>query len=303
MNKIKKYGGIFFFVLFCTQAFSVIIRHDKNIKDYTEYANQSKFNCVGYYTDNTSEGGGTFVLITPKYLLTAAHCFIDYDTEEETIEMDGKTLTVFNSYNERVATIEDYIFNLNGKLLKGKKLILHPNYFIDSTEDEDYDIAIVELEESIDDVVFPSLYDKFDEQGQTGAFVAFSASGVANSIATEVLYLKIAGKNVIDSIGSIDDALYLGNYCKLFADFDDPENITSNKLGGSNSLELEFGTAGGASGGPLFFESDNDKLYLVGIITGGGLTMENVEQLRMYGQINEWTRISTFKKWIEETIK
>jgi secreted trypsin-like serine protease len=97
--------------------------------------------------------------------------------------------------------------------------------------------------------------------------------------------------------------LYSGNYCKLFADFDDPENITSNKLGGSNSLELEFGTAGGDSGGPLFFESDNDKLYLVGIITGGGLTMENIEQLRMYGQINEWTRISTFKKWIEDTIK
>ncbi|MCL2072329.1 MAG: trypsin-like serine protease [Marinilabiliaceae bacterium] len=287
-----------FFILFCSQVFSVIIRHDKKIEKYTEYANQPKFNCVGYFSAENGNGG-TFVLISPIHILTAAHSFIDYDTEEEIIEIDNKTVTVYNPYNERIDSIEKYIFNLNGKILNGKKLILHPNYFIDSEEDPDFDIAIIELEESVNDVVFPTLYDKFDEQEKIGTFVGFGASGFGNTIVTELLNLKIAGNNVIDSIGG---ALYLDNYCKLFADFDDPEKITPNKLGDSSPLELEFGTGGGDSGGPLFFESDNDQLFIVGILTGGGLTSENIEKFRMYGQINEWTRISTFKKWIENTI-
>jgi hypothetical protein len=33
------------------------------------------------------------------------------------------------------------------------------------------------------------------------------------------------------------------------------------------------------------------------------ITVKNIDQMRMYGQINEWTRISTFKKWIEDTIE
>ena len=287
------------FVFLCPKAFSVIIRHDKNIDEYTEYANQSKFNSVGYFSGENGNGG-TFVLVAPKYILTAAHSFIDYDTEEEIIEMDGKTVTVFNSYNERVDSIKNYIFNLNGKILKGKKLIIHPNYFIDSEEDENFDIAIVELEESIDDIVIPILYDKFDEQGLIGTFVGFGASGAGNSINSELLYLKIAGKNVIDSIGG---SLHLGNYCKLLSDFDDPENITPNKLGDSIPLDLEFGTGGGDSGGPLFIKSDYDELYLVGILSGGGLSLENIELNRMYGQISEWTRISTFKEWIELIIE
>ncbi|MCL2072473.1 MAG: trypsin-like serine protease [Marinilabiliaceae bacterium] len=213
--------------------------------------------------------------------------------------MAGLQVTSYKPYNHRTDSIEKYIFNLNGKILKGKKITIHPNYITDSDTDSNFDLAIVELEDSINDVFFPILYDKYDELGKSCIVVAFGASGFGNSLHVESLSLKLAGNNVIDSIGG---ALYLGNYCQLFADFDALDYKISNELGDAIPLNLEFGTCGGDSGGPLFYES-NEKMYLVGILSGGGLTLENIKHFSFYGQISTFTRVSTHKIWIENTIK
>ncbi|MFT4062289.1 MAG: trypsin-like serine protease [Edaphocola sp.] len=224
---MKKYFLSLCLIFLACQGYSVVVRHDKNLVTYTEYAQQPKFDCVGYFKrmdapDTTDTEGGTCVAIGPRYILTAAHCFIISDTKEEKMNLGGKIWTVYQPYNTRLAPIEGYEFVINGKKLKGKKLYMHPKYFVDTTENPSYDLAIVELTKPIDGIAsFPRLYDKLDKKGKTGTFVGFGTSGSGDSINTEDLHLKIAGKNVIDSMGGEN---VKGNFCKLMADFDEPNN-------------------------------------------------------------------------------
>src|SRR5690554_5900468 len=180
---------LFFIVLllFSVNLNSIVIRHDKNLSAYTEYAQQTKFNGVGKLgSSENPESVATFVVIGPKHILTAAHCFIISDTREEKIHLDDENvITVFQPYNHRLALIEDYEFTLNGKKLKGVQLTIHPKYFVDSNTNTNFDLAIIELEEPIDEQVkIPKIYDQFDEKGMIATFVGYGTSGVGNDLKT-----------------------------------------------------------------------------------------------------------------------
>lgn len=225
---------------------ALIIRHDVPENKYAQLANEKRFDCVGYFYEGdgkTPSGGGSCVLITPKYILSAVHCFIDYDTKKVARKLNGKTITSFQPYNERIAQPEEFTFLFNNKKYRAKNIILHPRYFVDSTENSAYDIALVELADSVQGMTFPKLNNMPDEQGETGIMVAYGSSGVANDLENvQLLYKKLAGKNIIDTI--YDDE----RKTKIFADFDAAAD-GFNKMGSAKPLPLEFGISGGS---PLF---------------------------------------------------
>jgi len=152
------------------------------------------------------------------------------------------------------------------------------------------------LTDSVQATAFPKLNTIPNEQGDTGIFVAYGSSGVANDLENvQLLYKKLAGKNIIDTI--YDDE----RKTLIFADFDAPTD-GFNKTGSAAPLALEFGCSGGDSGGPLFVEKDQD-LYLVGLLHGGGLSGEMLQNMSFYGQEMSWTRVSVFYKWIQSVIR
>ena len=64
--------------------FSGIIRHDVDEKIYLKLAAQKQFDCVGrIYKDTLASG--SCVLISDRFVLSAAHVFIDSDTRPDTL--------------------------------------------------------------------------------------------------------------------------------------------------------------------------------------------------------------------------
>lgn len=168
----------------------------------------------------------------------------------------------------------------------------HPNFIRNTT----CDIAIIRLNKPITGLAKVFLNHVPDELHDTATIVGFGVSGRANEpLEMKSYQVKLAGENIIDSIGGI---MLNGLGTKLHADFDYPgEREGCNKMGGKEALELEYGVMGGDSGGPLF-RRKNKRLELIGITSGGGSRIEDLFGQGYYCQINTWTRIAAFHEWI-----
>lgn len=283
------------FTTFC----SGIIRHDTDENKYYELANQPQFDCVGlFFSKPDSAVGGSCVLIKKNYILTAAHCCFtsDYDTIR-----DNKGNLYYLPNNRRLVDAKDLEFNFNNKTVMGKKIILHPNY---TDAVGDFDLAIIELEKPIDNIVLPELNNEKDELNFKVFGIGYGAFGIANRPETVNAnnYRKIGGENTIDKI--------LGHrhpttkdYTLLAADFDSPSKCKKcNKMGNAIPQALEYIPSGGDSGGGLF-RIKNNKWQLIGICSGSGIDVKQLFKTGYYGQICEWTRVSVFYNWIQENTK
>lgn len=283
--------GVFSFLIF----FSGIIRHDVDEKAYLKLAVQKQFDCVGQvYKDTTPSG--SCVLISNRYVLSAAHVFIDSDTRPDTLEFNGQTIVTYVTYNHRVTEVSNVFIVLKGQKVKVKNIWLHP-YYLDSLTKGSCDIALLELEKPIENIKPAKLNTMFNELKSDVVGVGYGASGPADRPDLVGLFnKKIAGENVVDSIGG---QLYLGYQTLLFCDFDHPNRKDCNKLGSPTPRQLEYITSGGDSGGGLF-RKNNKSWELIGICSGGGTDIEQLMKTGYYGQIMEWTRTSVFKKWIDD---
>lgn len=280
--------------------FSGIIRHDVDEKEYLKLAEETQFDCVGRIFKDTS-ASGSCVLISNRFVLSAAHVFIDTDTRPDTMEINGQTITVFTPYNERVTDVNKLTLVFNGQKVKVKKLTLHPNY-LDSLTKGSCDIALIELEQPLKGISPAKLNDAFDELKSNVVGVGYGASGPADRPdLVDLLHKKIAGENVIDSIGGSELS---GNGTILLCDFDHPTRDDCNKMGSSVPRPLEYISTGGDSGGGLFRKNGNDW-ELIGICggAGGGIDLAQFMKTYYYGQIMEWTRVAAFTEWIDEQTK
>ncbi|MBK9734639.1 MAG: trypsin-like serine protease [Saprospiraceae bacterium] len=282
---------------FCVLAFFIffsgIIRHDVNEKNYLSLATEKQFDCVGLIYKDTS-ASGSCVLISDRFVLSAAHVFIDSDTRPDTMEFNGQIAVNYVNYNHRVTDVTKLYLMFNGQKVKVKNLLLHPNY-LDSLTEGSCDIALLELEQPINNITPAKVNTAFDELNSNVVGVGYGASGPANRPdLVSQQNKKIAGENVTDSIGG---QKYLGRETLLVCDFDHPTRKDCNKSGSTIPRPLEYICSGGDSGGGLFRQKNN-TWELIGICAGSGVDINQLMKTGYYGQTMEWTRVSLFTNWL-----
>ncbi len=281
------------FVLF----FSGIYRHDVDVEEYLKLAQQPQFNCVGQIFIN-DKPGGSCVLINERFALTAAHCLFRSEERSATDTIiDGVKMVINSESNLFLVESADVYLKFGYQVYQVKRIVVHPNYMLEETKGT-CDIAIIELLEPATGIPIPKLNDKTDELNSSIFGVGFGASGPANRPDLVALKnKKIAGQNVIDSVGGYELG---GIKTLLFADFDHPADTTCcNRMGSPIPKPLEFMTTGGDSGGGIF-RNNNDEWELIGITAGGGIELEQFMKSFYYGQIGSWTRVSALHEWIIE---
>ena len=293
--KFKRLVFPFFGIVIFTTFFSGIIRHDVDEKAYLELAKKPQFDCVGQVFVDTI-GSGSCVLISDRFALSAAHGFIDFDTRPDTLSLNGHTIVSYVSYNERLTDISNLSLKFKEYKVKVRNVWIHPNY-LDSLTKGSCDIAILELEKPIKEIVPAKLNNAFNELNSNVVGVGFGASGPADRPDLVKMHnKKIAGENVVDSIGGLT---YLGLKTLLICDFDHPTRTDCNRIGSPVPRPLEYIVSGGDSGGGLF-RLNNGKWELIGICSGTGTEVERLIKTGYYGQLMEWTRVSPFVNWINE---
>ncbi|MFA6259991.1 MAG: trypsin-like serine protease [Bacteroidia bacterium] len=278
--------------------FSGIIRHDVPEESYRNLAQQPQFECVGQVYKDT-QALGSCVFIGDRFLLTAAHLFIESVTIPDTLIAKQYTRISHTVSSQRVASASRFIIVIKGQKLGIKRITIHP-YYLNPLTKGSCDLAVIELEEPLLKVVAASTNSFFNELHSDVAGVGFGVSGIADKPEGVGPHeLKIAGENVIDSIGGMH---FKGNETLLYCDFDHPTRTDCNKLGSSTPKPLEYISSGGDSGGGLF-RKVNNNWQLIGICSGSGIDVNQLLKAGYYGQTMQWTRVSVFKEWITEQIK
>jgi secreted trypsin-like serine protease len=272
---------------------SGIIRHDVPETKYLELGKQKQFDCVGEI------GGGSGVLIGEKYVLSAAHCFVDHDTRPDTSDalIDGKRarLVVYVPSNHRVTDFSKLYATFNGQKIKVKRGVVHPSCLDSLTRRCYCDIALIELEQAVTFIKPARMSCTFDELHSNVTGAGYGASGRADkpeSVKSE--HKKIAGQSVVDSLGGPE---FENHETLLFCEFVSPNDAT----GAHVPRPLEYICTGGDSGGGLFRQTE-DGWELIGICGGGGggVDLQRLLKTGYYGQTMSWTRVSPFIGWITE---
>ncbi len=249
--------------------------------------------------NNNGSRGGSCVLIGKKYVLSAAHVFKVSETRPDTF-YEGKSMIIVNQpVKQRIGNTPDYTFIFRGKTYKAKTISIYPTY-MDSATYSMGDIALVELESQVDDVV-PAVIGKiFDELNANVTGVGYGVSGPGDKMETlDTALVKIAGENVVDSIGGYE---IRNTSSVLHCDFDHPTNAQCNKMGSAQPRNLEYTCGGGDSGGGLFIEKANGY-RLIGICSGGGINVTQFQKTAYYGQTMSWTRVAVFYDWVKGKMK
>ncbi|TNE57397.1 MAG: trypsin-like serine protease [Alphaproteobacteria bacterium] len=192
--------------------------------------------------------GAHGTLVKPKWIVTAAHA----------------TFCV---------TPESLVL-VNGTPRKVKALYVNPDY----TPGQSHDIALVELEEPVADVVPAAIYTNTDEYGQEVWFIGIGGTGTGLTGQTvdnaeNKGVLRKAQNKIVYSEGTLIKFV-----------FDQ----------GEAALPLEGVSGAGDSGGAAFVENENGFSVL-------GISSRPEGEFKAFGEygiIEVYTRISYFKDWI-----
>jgi secreted trypsin-like serine protease len=289
-------------------AFSIsvagIIRHDVPEKKYLNLGRQKQFDCVGKIARVDTTGHvvprGSCVLVGQRYVLSAAHCFLDNDFRADTLDtlIDGKKAQmVFTSpINYRVTDFSRMYATFGKRRIKVKSGIIYPAY-LDSSMKGSCDLALLELEQAVTAIKPAKMSCTFDELHGDVTGVGYGASGRADKLeSVETYNKKIAGQSVVDSLGGPEIE---SHQTQLFCEFVAPNDKTAMHV----CRPLEYICSGGDSGGGLFRQTEAGW-ELIGICSGGGVNLPVLLNTKSYyGQSMSWTRVSAFTSWIAEQMK
>ena len=172
--------------------------------------------------------GGTGVVVSPTWVLTAAHC-VDRDA------LGGAECSV----------------KVDGKMLSVEEIVLHPRYELGFMH---HDIALLRLSEPVQRESTLPVYVGDGEAGKNCVIVGYgwgSPFGTSVEPGSEPVgeesSIKRAGTNRVSRVT--------------------PETIHANNTLKNGRTELGCGIASGDSGGPLIIEFDGNR-YVAGIVSG-----------------------------------
>lgn len=275
-------------------------RHDVGAEKYKALAAQPQFDCVcEVLPDPGILNAGCGVLISDRYILSAAHVFIRSDTRYDTMTLkNGSKATIFTPVNRHAGDATRYRFRFGKKSYQGKSIKIYPVY-LDSFRH--CDIALIELSEPVKDIRPATPSHSFDELHAHVYGAGFGASGDASKPEEVDAHMeKIAGENIVDKLEGYE---LNGKPTLMACDFDHPTNKDCcNKMGTADALPLEYVTIGGDSGCGLF-RNNAGGWQLIGILTGGGTDVDQLVKFGYYGQVMQWTRVSLFYDWIKQSMK
>jgi len=201
--------------------------------------------------------------------------------DEEIVEGTGTIIA--EDWVITAAHVANYLL-IDGKVrfkdayYKIKKVVKHPKW---KEKQFPNDIALVQLRSTIPNSEIAALYDKKDELHKVLTFVGRGDFGTGDTGVVGADARLRAAQNVVTETSE--------QWIRF--KFDSKQN----------SLALEGISGPGDSGGPALLKS-NVQLYIVGVSS-----WQNAESTRWqeakYGVIENYSRISYFKKWIEKTIE
>ena len=259
----------FVLLSFSTTSFFGMIRHDVDINDYREIGRQPNFESVGRYSiSETEEDYATGVLISSRWVLTAAHFVRDSS-----------------------------VWKFGGNFYRTKRIIKHPKLKPNAEETQwnGWDMALVELEKPVLDIEPAERYRGNEELGKTMTKLGYGFLGNGKAgLSTPRVQEKLGGQNIVDAIGGTFEGRKFSTNV-MVCDFDNPENAASNHFGSPIPLELEIGGSKGDSGGGIFMY-DKGNTVLIGIVSGA------LNRQIKYGSVMALARVSKANEWIDSVL-
>ncbi|MCC5830428.1 MAG: trypsin-like serine protease [Phycisphaeraceae bacterium] len=259
-----------------------VIRHDRSDTLYRQLGAQAQYASVGALKTNLYLGSST--LLSPMWVLTAAHVIDDPATSSVVLNIGG------TSQN-------------NGTNYSAESWIIHPQW--NGNVRSGYDLALVRLATPVSGIVPATRFHGADERGLIGTSVGYGRTGTGLTGDTGGAGTRRAGHNMIDAFG--DQLVTTGppglRYSdNLFiADFDHPDEPSLNRPWSPSAvpLDLEYLPAPGDSGGGVFVDVAGGSL--VAGVTSFGQTLSGSVEFK-YGDAYGAVRISVFNTWIDDNI-
>ncbi|XP_044738346.1 transmembrane protease serine 9 [Chrysoperla carnea] len=204
------------------------------------------------------------VIIRPRWILTAAHCYEDIEGPEN----------FPNDYRVKAGVIKAYANTPTAQFIRVKKIILHPRYDTNTAEN---DIALLFLDRSLkyNHYVRPiALPPKNYNAKGDGTIIGWGAIDHAEEISSKVLRfapLKVSERR----------------HCRKYF-----ETITKNQL--CLGYKAKENACAGDSGGP-YVQKINGKPAVVGVTSFGTVGCHENDPI-------VYTNVASYLKFIKDTI-
>ncbi len=248
--------------------------------NHTSLAAQPQYDSVGVVKLNGTTVDSSGILITPEWVLTAAH----------TIPSGNPQPSDTWTFGGEVRGIDHAIRNPNftGQITAG------------------FDVALHKLDSPINSITPAQLYTGTAASlvGETLTYVGYGKSGTGSTGDVLPSGTKRAGRNIGEQLGFTlnpgpSQTVYSNQI--LFSDMDDPIGpplVFGNPLGNTNPINLEYLIALGDSGGGMFFE-DGGQHYVAGVHS----SIFNFDPATLgYGDVMGSTTLEASLTWIMNTI-